>query len=76
MLPEIKPYLTALALPPLSPLLLIAVAWWGLKRHRAWAHAAIALGLADADAEAGRVRRSRQCAGSCVVQLLRALLPQ
>jgi putative addiction module CopG family antidote len=25
---------------------------------------------------AGRVRRSRQCAGSCVVQLLRALLPQ
>ena len=47
MLPEIKPYLTALALPPLSPLLLIAVAWWGLKRHRAWAHAAIALGLAS-----------------------------
>ena len=47
MLPELKPYLTALALPPLSPLLLIAVGWWGLQRRRAWAHVAIALGVAS-----------------------------
>ena len=47
MFPELKPYLTALALPPLSPLLLIAVAWWGLPRRRAWSHAAIALGVAS-----------------------------
>jgi len=45
MLFELKPYLTALALPPLSPLLLIAVGWWGLQRRRAWGHAAIALGV-------------------------------
>jgi uncharacterized SAM-binding protein YcdF (DUF218 family) len=47
MLSELKPYLTALALPPLSPLLLMALAWWGLQRRRAWAHAAMALGLAS-----------------------------
>ena len=47
MLSELKPYLTALALPPLSPLLLIAVGWWGLQRRRTWAHAAIALGVAS-----------------------------
>jgi len=47
MLPELKPYLTALALPPLSPLLLIAMGWWGLQRRRAWGHAAIALGVAS-----------------------------
>jgi len=47
MLPELKPYLTALILPPLSPLLIIAVAWWGLSRRRAWAHAAIAVAVAS-----------------------------
>ena len=47
MFPELKPYLTALALPPLFPLLLIAVAWWGLPRRRAWAHAAIAVGVSS-----------------------------
>jgi len=45
MLPELKPYLTAFALPPLSIILLLGLAWWGWQRRRAWAHAAMALGL-------------------------------
>ena len=44
MLPELKPYLTALILPPLSPLLLIGLGWWGMRRRRAWASAAMGIG--------------------------------
>jgi uncharacterized SAM-binding protein YcdF (DUF218 family) len=45
MLPELKPYLTAFALPPLSIILLLGLGWWGWQRRRAWAQAAMALGL-------------------------------
>ncbi|NBX54669.1 MAG: YdcF family protein [Betaproteobacteria bacterium] len=45
MLPELKPYLTAFALPPLSIILLWGLAWWGWRRHRAWAQAAMGVGL-------------------------------
>jgi len=47
MLSELKPFLTALALPPLSPLLLIALGWWALQRRRRGAHVALALGVAS-----------------------------